>query len=169
MLANQIAGRLSFCMSKRIIVLAFGTFDIVHAGHAKYLEESRKLGGKNAELIVIVARDSTVKSLRGREPIFPEDQRRYLVESLKPVDRAILGYEGGDRLRVVEELKPDIIALGYDEKPSEGFLKKELGKRGLHGTKVMRLSKYGDEVLNSTSKVVKRIQEVMDKMRNNQH
>jgi FAD synthetase len=156
-------------MTKRTRVLAFGTFDIVHAGHAKYLEESRKLGGEDAELIVIVARDSTVKSLRGREPIFPEDQRRYLVESLKPVDRAILGYEGGDRLKVVEELKPDIIALGYDEKPSEDFLKKELSKRDLQKTRVIRLSKYGDEVLNSTSKVVKRIQEVMDKMRNGQH
>jgi FAD synthetase len=156
-------------MTKRIRILAFGTFDIVHAGHAKYLEESRKLGGKNAELIVVVARDSTVKSLKGREPIFPEDQRRYLVESLKPVDRAILGYEGEDRLKVVEELKPDIVALGYDEKPSEEFLKKELRERGLNGTKIMRLSKYGDEILNSTSKVVKRIQEVMDKMRNNQH
>jgi FAD synthetase len=156
-------------MTKRIRVLAFGTFDIVHAGHAKYLEESRKLGGNNAELIVIVARDSTVKSLRGREPIFPEEQRRYLVESLKPVDRAILGYEGEDRLRVVEELKPNIIALGYDEKPTEAFLKKELRDRGLQGTAVTRLSKYGDEVLNSTSKVVRRIQEVMDKMRNNEH
>ena len=156
-------------MTKRIRVLAFGTFDIVHAGHAKYLEESRKLGGNNAELIVIVARDSTVKAVRGREPIFPEEQRRYLVESLKPVDKAILGYEGEDRLRVVEELKPNIIALGYDEKPTEAFLKKELKNRGLQGTTVTRLSKYGDEVLNSTSKVVKRIQEVMDKMRNNQH
>lgn len=152
-------------MVKRTRVLAFGTFDIVHAGHAKYLEESRKLGGSNSELIVIIARDSTVKSLRGREPIFPEEQRRYLVESLKPVDRAILGYEGEDRLRVVEELKPEIIALGYDEKPSEDFLKTELKKRGLAGTKVKRLTKYGDEVLNSTSKVVKRIQEVMDRMR----
>jgi FAD synthetase len=152
-------------MAKKTRVLAFGTFDIVHAGHAKYLEESRKLGGKDAELIVIIARDSTVRTLKGREPIFPEEQRRYLVESLKPVDRAILGYEGEDRLRVVEELKPEIIALGYDEKPSEDFLKAELKKRGLAGTKVMRLTKYGDEVLNSTSKVVKRIQEVMDRMR----
>jgi FAD synthetase len=152
-------------MAKRTRVLAFGTFDIVHAGHAKYLEESRKLGGNNSELIVIIARDSTVKGLKGREPIFPEEQRRYLVESLKPVDRAILGNEGEDRLKVVEELKPEIIALGYDEKPSEDFLKAELKKRGLAGTKVKRLTKYGDEVLNSTSKVVKRIQEVMDQMR----
>lgn len=145
--------------------MAFGTFDIVHAGHAKYLEESRKLGGINSELIVVIARDSTVKSLKGREPIFPEAQRRYLVESLKPVDRAILGYEGEDRLKVVEELKPEIIALGYDEKPSEDLLKAELKKRGLAGTRVKRLTKYGDEVLNSTSKVVKRIQEIMEQMR----
>jgi FAD synthetase len=156
-------------MTKKTRVLAFGTFDIVHAGHAKYLEESRKLGGKEAELIVVIARDSTVKSIKGREPIFSEDERRYLVESLKPVDKAILGYEGEDRLKVVEDFKPDVIALGYDEKPSEDYLKKELKARGLKGTKVVRLSKYGDEVLNSTSKVVKRIQEVMDRMRNTQH
>nr|MDO8098057.1 adenylyltransferase/cytidyltransferase family protein [Candidatus Njordarchaeota archaeon] len=152
-------------MGKRTRVLAFGTFDIVHAGHAKYLKESRKLGGKDAELIVVVARDSTVRSVKGRDPIFPEEQRRYLIESLKPVDKAILGYEGGDRLKIVEELRPDIIALGYDEKPSEDYLNRELKKRGLSGAKVMRLSKYGDEILNSTSKVVKRIHEVIDKIK----
>lgn len=106
-----------------------------------------------------------MKTLKGRDPIFPEEQRRYLVESLKSVDKAILGYGGEDRLRIVEELRPDIIALGYDEKPSEDFLKQELKKRGLQGTKVVRLSKYGDEVLNSTSKVVKRIYEVITKIK----
>jgi FAD synthetase len=152
-------------MKKRARVLAFGTFDVIHAGHAKYLEESRKLGGNDAELIVVVARDSTVRSVKGRDPIFPEEQRRYLIGSLKTVDKAILGYEGGDRLKIVEELRPDIVALGYDEKPSEDYLKRELKKRGLGGTRVVRLSKYGDEILNSTSKVVKRIHEVIEKIK----
>lgn len=42
-------------------VMATGTFDILHPGHGVYLEESKKLGGENAKLYVVVARDSTVE------------------------------------------------------------------------------------------------------------
>ncbi|KON33908.1 FAD synthase, partial [miscellaneous Crenarchaeota group-1 archaeon SG8-32-1] len=73
--------------------MASGTFDLLHLGHVRFLEEAKKAGGKTAELIVIVARDNTVKVRKGKKPIMPEDQRRALVESLKVVDEAILGWE----------------------------------------------------------------------------
>ena len=78
---------------RRKIVLATGAFDLLHYGHLKFLEESKKAGDKDARLIVIVARDKTVKDRKGSRPVLPEDQRRALVEALKPVEKAILGYE----------------------------------------------------------------------------
>ncbi|MEM2913737.1 MAG: adenylyltransferase/cytidyltransferase family protein, partial [Candidatus Bathyarchaeia archaeon] len=58
------------------VVLAEGTFDLLHYGHVYYLTNAKKLGGEKSKLIVIVARDKTVERLKGRKPIIPEDQRR---------------------------------------------------------------------------------------------
>ena len=63
---------------KKKVVLASGVFDLLHLGHVKFLEEAKKAGGKDAELIVIIARDSTVEKNKGRKPIMPENQRRAL-------------------------------------------------------------------------------------------
>ena len=76
-------------------VMATGTFDILHPGHGVYLEESRKLGGEDAELYVVVARDATVER-RKRVPIVGEDQRLELIKMLKPVTDAYLGDANGD-------------------------------------------------------------------------
>ena len=80
-------------VKKKKVVLASGTFDLIHYGHVRYLEEAKKIGGKNTELIVIVARDNTVKRRKGKKPVMPEHQRRSLVEALRVVDKAILGFE----------------------------------------------------------------------------
>ncbi|MCX6821263.1 MAG: FAD synthase [Candidatus Aenigmarchaeota archaeon] len=128
-------------------IATFGVFDIIHAGHVKFLERCKKIS-KNAELIVVLARDSTVLKDKGRKPLTPEEQRKYIVESLKPVDKAILGNEGSDRLSIVEEIKPDIIILGHDQGWDEKELEQELKKRMLK-VKVFRLKKYGN--INSTS------------------
>ena len=53
---------------KRMVVVASGTFDLLHLGHVRFLEEAKRAGGKDAELIVIVARDSTVKARKGKTP-----------------------------------------------------------------------------------------------------
>jgi FAD synthetase len=78
------------------VVLASGVFDLLHLGHVRFLEEAKKTGGHGAKLIVIVARDSTVKRRKGENPIVPESQRCALVASLRVVDDAILGYEQFD-------------------------------------------------------------------------
>ena len=128
-------------------IATFGVFDIIHASHVKFLERCKKLS-KDAELIVVLARDSTVLKDKGKKPLIPEEQRRYIVESLKPVNNAILGNEGSDKLKIVKEIKPDIIVLGYDQDWNEKELEKELKKRGLK-IKIFRLKKYGN--INSTS------------------
>jgi FAD synthetase len=106
-------------------VVATGVFDIIHLGHVHFLEKAKDLGD---ELVVIVARDKTARKMK-HEPITPEGMRVELVQSLKPVDRAVLGYED-DMYRIISEVRPDIIALGYDQKFDEKELEREL-KKGL--------------------------------------
>ncbi|MEM3725821.1 MAG: adenylyltransferase/cytidyltransferase family protein [Candidatus Bathyarchaeia archaeon] len=141
---------------KRKIVLASGVFDLLHLGHVRFLEEAKKAGGKDAELIVIVARDSTVEKRKGKKPIMPENQRRALVESLKVVDEAILGYESFDIGGVIEKIKPDIIAVGYDQDGMEKTVKKYLDEHGLK-IKVVRIGKFSEDELDSSSKIKQKI------------
>lgn len=141
---------------KRKIVLASGTFDLLHLGHVKYLEEAKRAGGRNAELIVIVARDGTVEQRRGTKPIMSENQRRALVDSLKVVDEAILGYEDFDIGKVVEKIKPDVIALGYDRGDVEQAVRSYVEEKGLM-INVVKIGKFEEEELNSSSKIKQKI------------
>lgn len=141
---------------RRQVVLASGVFDLLHLGHVKFLEEAKKAGGKNAELIVIVARDSTVEKRKGHKPIMPENQRRALVEALKVVDEAILGYEDFNMEKVIEKIKPDIIAIGHDQNEIEKAVKDYLEKSGLN-IKVVKISKFEEDELDSSSKIKQKI------------
>ncbi len=107
-------------------VMATGVFDLLHPGHLHYLTEAKRLGN---ELVVVVARDATVRKLK-REPIVKEETRRAMVESLKPVDRAILGSET-DMFDTVAKVKPDIIALGFDQRWEEADIEAKCAARGV--------------------------------------
>jgi len=142
-------------------VLASGVFDLLHYGHVKYLEEAKKLGGEDSELVVVVARDATVRKRKGRDPILPEEERRALVEALKPVNKAILGEEDFSLEKVLSKVKPDIVAVGYDQENLEAELKKVISRKGLD-IKVVRLTRYCE---NSSSKIIKEILERAARMR----
>lgn len=131
-------------------VVATGTFDIIHPGHITFLEEAKKLG---EELIVIVAREKNVK--HKPKPVIPEEQRRRVVEALKPVDKAILG-DKDDIFRPIMELKPDIIVLGYDQHFDESWLEEELKKRGLN-CRVVRIRKKVECEFCSSARIIDRI------------
>jgi len=126
------------------VVLAGGVFDILHVGHLATLEAAKELGDV---LVVVVARDETVKRLKGREPLNREEDRLKLVSALKPVDKAILG-DPEDFLKVVELVRPDVIALGYDQKHDEGELRRGLAERGLKA-EVVRLKTHVPGVKSS--------------------
>jgi len=143
---------------KRQIVLASGVFDLLHLGHVKFLEEAKKAGGPNAELVVIIARDSTVEKRKDNRPIMPENQRRALVESLKVVDEAILGFEGFDTAKVIEKIKPDVIAFGYDQDAMAKNVKKYVEAYGLN-VRVVRIGKFEEDEFNSSSKIKQKIVE----------
>jgi len=141
---------------KRKIILASGVFDLLHLGHVKFLEEAKKAGGRNAELIVIVARDSTVKKRKGKKPIISENQRRALVESLKIVDEALLGYEKFDIGKVIERINPDIIAIGYDQDGMEQTVKDYVKEKGLK-IRVVKIGKFEEDELDSSLKIKQKI------------
>jgi len=147
---------------KRKIVLASGTFDLLHLGHVRFLEEAKKAGGKDAKLIVIVARDSTVKARNRKTTVMPEDQRRALVESLKVVDEAILGLEDFSIGKVIEKIKPDVIAVGHDQDGIEKELLKAI-KKEKFVIKVAKIGRFGKRELDSSSKIVRKIIESFNK------
>jgi FAD synthetase len=142
--------------TKPRVVLASGVFDLLHLGHVRFLEEAKKAGGPNAELVVIIARDSTVMSRKGEKPIVPENQRCALVASLKVVDEAILGYEQFDVAKVVEKISPDVVAFGYDQQGMEKTVRDYVKQHGLN-IKVIRVGKFSSDELDSSSKIKQRI------------
>ncbi len=131
-------------------VMTTGVFDLLHPGHLHMLEEAKKLGD---ELVVVMARDESVVREKHR-PITPEGHRRDMVQALKPVDMAVLGHRG-DYYRIVEELRPDIFALGFDQSYSEESVSAEFARRGIQ-CDVVRLPKFvGD--LDGTRKIIERV------------
>ena len=138
------------------VVLASGVFDLLHLGHIKYLEAAKKKGGKYAKLIVIVARDQTVEKIKGRKPIIPEKQRCALINSLKVVDTAILGYEKLDIDEIIAKIKPDVIALGYDQKIIEKSIQNYINNNDSN-IKVIRIGKLGKNILGSSSNILRKI------------
>jgi FAD synthetase len=142
------------------VVLASGVFDLLHLGHVRFLEEAKRAGGKDAKLIVIIARDSTVEKTKGRKPIMSEDQRRALVESLKVVDEAALGYENLDIGEVIGQIKPDVIAFGYDQAAMEREVKDYVAKHKLP-VQIVKTGKFAENALDSSSKIK---QKIIDKL-----
>lgn len=133
-------------------VMATGVFDIMHTGHLHFLSKARELGD---ELVVVVARDSTVEGLK-RHPIVNERERREMVASIGFVDGAYLGYLE-DRYRIVSELRPDVIALGYDQTEGEEDLRDHLKAMDMD-VKIVRIDKRTGDI-DATSEIFERIKD----------
>lgn len=119
---------------KRIVVVfTGGVFDIIHPGHIYTLSSAKNLGDV---LVVTVATDKTVKKMKGHAPLNDEAKRVELVAALRTVDLTLLGSET-DMFEVVERVRPDVIALGYDQNHDVDELSLEASSRGLH-IKVVR-------------------------------
>jgi len=135
-------------------VMASGVFDIIHPGHIFYLQKAKELGD---ELFVVVANDKTVER-RKRKPIMHQDERALVVKALKPVDYVVVGKDSGDIFDTVKEIKPDIIAIGFDQSFDESELEQECKKLGLN-VKVVRIGRMNGGA-DATRKIIARIVEV---------
>jgi len=137
-------------------VLIAGTFDLLHPGHIYLVNEAAKMG----DVYVIVATDQNRKLYSGESPIIPENQRLEVIMSIKNVKEARLGRSDNDTLKTVEEINPDIILLGPDQKYDQETLKQGLVEKGLNNIIVKRLDSYYDKYeLHSSNLIKKKIKE----------
>ena len=130
------------------VVLAGGVFDIIHPGHISTLNAAKILGDV---LVVVVATDNTAVKMKKRKPIHNQEQRQELVNSLGVVDLCLIGQEN-DIFKTVNLVKPQIIALGYDQVHQEQFITEGCKKIKLEA-KVARLQSPIPE--SSSSKIEK--------------
>jgi FAD synthetase len=135
---------------KMIRILATGTFDILHPGHILYLKKAKELGD---ELFVIVSRDTMVQ--HKSKPVIPERQRLQVVRALGVVDHAELGSEH-DMFEPLMTIKPDIVALGFDQYFDEKELQEDLEKRHIP-SRVIRLPFQDTGELSGTENIIHEI------------
>jgi glycerol-3-phosphate cytidylyltransferase/FAD synthetase len=126
------------------VVLAGGVFDIIHPGHIHTLNAAKDLGDV---LIVVIATDKTAEKMKKRLPLHNQEQRKMLVDSLSVVDLSVVGHEG-DIFKTVDLIRPQVIALGYDQIHQEKFITEGCRKINLNVT-VARLQSPIPEVSSS--------------------
>ena len=129
-------------------ILIFGTFDGLHPGHIDFIKQAKRLGDY---LVAVVARDVTVNQVKGHFPKRSELLRLKGVQQTKLVNEAVLG-NIGNPYEIIKKIKPDIIALGYDQKAFTENLAQELKKAGIPA-KTIRLTplqpvKYHSSIIN---------------------
>lgn len=127
------------------IAICFGTFDGLHQGHEDYFRQAKEVAD---ELIVIVARDATVIDVKGNLPSTNERERLIVIQNHPLVDEARLGYHD-DKYRVLEDVRPDFICLGYDQETFTENLDAELARRGLSAT-IIRCQPYYPDTFKSS-------------------
>jgi cytidyltransferase-like protein len=128
-------------------IMVFGTFDVLHKGHLNFFRQARKLSAR-PYLIVSVARDINVKKIKGKKPAFKEKQRLAAVKKCRLVDKALLGGLKNHIPHILKQ-KPQIIALGYDQRAYVKHLKDLLRENGLK-VRVTRLKAFYPETYKSS-------------------
>ena len=111
-------------------VLAGGAFNLIHPGHILFLTKAKELGNY---LVVVVASDKTVLRNKGYL-LMTAEARKKVLESLRAVDSALIG-DDNDFFKVVEKVKPDIVALGYDQNLDKSLQKRIEGS----GIRIVRI------------------------------
>jgi cytidyltransferase-like protein len=109
------------------VVMVGGAFEVIHPGHVHALSEARGLG--NA-LVVVVATDESVERNKGRPPVTDQASRVALISSLRQVDLALPGNKGSI-YDILIRIKPDIVAMGYDQRYDGEEIVREAAKRGV--------------------------------------
>jgi FAD synthetase len=132
-------------------VMVFGTFDIFHPGHKNFLKQARRQGDF---LIVLVARDKTVRIFKKQETRNKEQERLKKLKSSRMADEVILG-NFNDKYAVIKIYAPEVICLGYDQKFFTRGLRKKLDAFGLKNTKIIRLKPFKPEIYKSSILIAK--------------
>lgn len=128
-------------------IMVFGTFDGLHLGHLNFFKQARKLD-KNPHLVVSIARDKNVFKIKGARPRLSEKKRFDLVKKSKLVDEVVLsGIK--NYLPHIKKIRPDIIALGYDQRAYVKNLKKDLKTKSLV-VNIVRMKPYKEKIYKNS-------------------
>lgn len=114
-------------MSQQSRIMVFGVFDGLHKGHQYFLDTIQKFG----ELTIVVARNSSVKKIKNHLPVSTLARRITVIKKAYPNARVIAGDTTIGSWKVVRSEKPEIIALGYDQKALGQELKKFIANHKL--------------------------------------
>jgi D-glycero-beta-D-manno-heptose 1-phosphate adenylyltransferase len=130
------------------IVLANGCFDVLHAGHVRYLEGARREGDL---LVVAVNSDASERRLKGEgRPLLPARDRARLVAALRAVDYVVV-FDEPDVGRLLAELRPAVHAKGTDYTPDSVPERETAAGLGV------RVAIVGDPKLHSTRDLIARV------------
>ncbi|MFA6917235.1 MAG: adenylyltransferase/cytidyltransferase family protein [Candidatus Gracilibacteria bacterium] len=131
--------------TKKKLVMVFGTFDYLHAGHENLFIQAKELG---TETLAIIARDKTVQTIKGFAPDHNEKERLEALKATNWADKIILG-DSKDKTKVIRLYRPDIIALGYDQFAFTYHINKLLLDINLD-SKIVRLKPYRPDMYKSS-------------------
>lgn len=136
---------------KKTIVFTNGCFDIIHAGHVKYLTHAAGLGDI---LILGLNSDSSIKRIKGeKRPVIGQIHRSIVLTAFECIDHVVL-FDEPDPERLIEAICPDILVKGADWQEDQivgaDFVKKKGG----------RIERVFLEPDISTTKIIERIGEL---------
>jgi rfaE bifunctional protein nucleotidyltransferase chain/domain len=138
----------------RRIVLANGGFDLVHAGHVRYLRAAKACGDI---LVVALNSDASVRRLKGPgRPILPQDERAGIIAAFEFVDYVTI-FDEPNVERILRILKPDVHAKGSD------YSQKTVPERETVLRYGGRIAIAGGPKIRSSSEVIPRILAKMKK------
>jgi rfaE bifunctional protein nucleotidyltransferase chain/domain len=131
------------------IVLANGCFDVLHAGHVRYLEGARALGDI---LVVGINSDRQVARLKGEgRPILAEQERAEIVAALESVDLVTI-FDEATVTELLLAMRPDVHAKGTD------YTEETVPERDVVRSFGGRVAIVGDPKEHSTSEIIRRLQ-----------
>ena len=131
--------------SKKKLVIVFGTFDYLHAGHENLFTQARELGD---EVLAVIAKDKTVRTIKGKNPDHNEKERMENLKETGWANKVIMG-NSKDKMKAIKIYRPDVIALGYDQFAFTYNIKKLLFDINLNA-KIVRLTPYRPEMYKSS-------------------
>jgi cytidyltransferase-like protein len=132
-------------VSKQVMV--FGVFDRIHPGHCHFLETASKLGDR---VVVVIARDSSVLTLKQKKPVESEEKRLQKVQKLAFVAEVVLGDEQIGSYNIIKLYQPDLICLGYDQTTLERDLNNKMRQGMIQKTVLVRLEAHQPEIFHSS-------------------
>jgi rfaE bifunctional protein nucleotidyltransferase chain/domain len=132
------------------IVLANGCFDLLHAGHVRYLEAAKRLGDR---LVVAINSDESVCALKGEgRPLMPAAERAEILASLSDVDAVVI-FPEYDVAAIIREIRPDVHAKGTD------YTADRVPERDLVIACGGRVAIVGDPKDHSATEIIRKLKE----------